>query len=663
MTEAHLIVVYAGIQADEPDRESPRLPREREEELADRVRGLLDSLEPRIVTGALASGSDLIIAEAALHARRHLDVHLPYDADNFVATSVAPRGQRWVDRFHTTLKEAATTHVAGEFRIPDRECFLAHNIALLDHAAALSRPDERVWALTIRPPEDPDSPSVSDHFARHATARGLLSLDLNPIANRRRAFIAMAYGKKPNPPNLKEYDCDPAFHRVYRPLLEDFDIDWTRADLQADTGLIHVGMLDDLAHSDIVIADLSTSNFNVGYELGLRHAFAPFATVLVRPTLRGAKDSTVPFDVKISRNHRFEIDQQISDEDAEAAIEKLRPVIRSVLQVDRRDSPVHDWFAVGDQRPLQRRGELPEAVKQEFELRRAIALAIRSSDAGRMRSAARELQACTEIGEETRQALRIELAAGLLDEAAYQASADLLDASEPAEHSPMHRTWLHKSAMAHRRLGDESAPGSAVRDQHWQLAEDLLSTALRLEYQDSETYGIYGGLLKNRFKATADTMSTAAANALFDVMCEQYQLGFEIDPSYYLGVNLVMALRIRMRRSPEARAAIEPGFHEALTVSKFLTRIAMAAERHSFWPAVTHAELLLHTALFTGGDTAPAIEAYARAARLARPEYRNSAINQLDFLQLCGDPPQLLTEIRAVLDTAGGQRANRSTQP
>lgn len=662
MTEALLIVVYAGIRADDPNGESACLPPNREQELADRVRGLLDSLKPRIVTGALASGSDIIIAEAALHARCHLDVHLPYDADTFVETVVKPCGQRWIDRFHTARDEAGTSHTAGNYRAADRECFLAHNIALLDRAAALCRPGERVWALTIRP-AGCDTDTISDIFAHRAEARGLLSLDLDPFADRPRGFIAMPYGTKTDPANLKEYDCDPAFHRVYRPLLEDYDIDWIRADLQADSGLIHVGMLDEIANSDIVIADLATSNFNVGYELGLRHAFAPFATVLVRPAIRNVKDTNVPFDVKISRNHRFEIDQQISDEDSETAIKQLRPVIEAVLRAQRTDSPVHDWFAVSDIRPLARRGALAPAVKKEFELRRRIAIAIRSSDAGRMQTAARELQACSEIGEDTRQALRIELAAGLLDEAAYQASADLLDASEPSEDSPMHRTWLHKSAMAHRRLGDVNAAGSSAREHHWQLAENLLATALLLEYQDSETYGIYGGLLKNRFTATAATLTIEEANALFDVMCQQYQLGFEIDPSYYLGVNLVMALRIRMRRSPEAAAATEPSFQEALTVSKFLTRIAMSAAPQSFWPAVTHAELLLHTALFSGTDTSAAVQAYSRAALLARPEYRTSAVNQLDFLRVCGDPPRLIARIRSVLLSAGGQRARMPTHP
>src|SRR5262245_66585981 len=93
------------------------------------------------------------------------------------------------------------------------------------------------------------------------------------------AFIVMPYGKKKDPRANRFLDGDAAFHRVYRPLLEDFDIDWVRADLQTDSGIIHTAMLSDLANSDLVIVDLSALSFNVAYELGIRHVFASRSTV------------------------------------------------------------------------------------------------------------------------------------------------------------------------------------------------------------------------------------------------------------------------------------------------------------------------------------------------------------------------------------------------
>lgn len=95
----------------------------------------------------------------------------------------------------------------------------------------------------------------------------------------------MPYGEKFDPLNKVTYDCDPVFKKVYLPVLEDLDVDWTRADRQTDSGLIHVAMINDLANSHLVIADIATYNFNVAYELGMRHVFARNSTVLVNPWL------------------------------------------------------------------------------------------------------------------------------------------------------------------------------------------------------------------------------------------------------------------------------------------------------------------------------------------------------------------------------------------
>jgi hypothetical protein len=85
---------------------------------------------------------------------------------------------------------------------------------------------------------------------------------LHPVPQSpRRAFVVMPYGRKKDPRVNRFLDCDPAFHRVYRPLLEDFRRRVDQADLQTDSGIIHSAMLSDLANSDLVLADISAVNF------------------------------------------------------------------------------------------------------------------------------------------------------------------------------------------------------------------------------------------------------------------------------------------------------------------------------------------------------------------------------------------------------------------
>jgi hypothetical protein len=196
----------------------------------------------------------------------------------------------------------------------------------------------------------------------------------------------------------------------------------------------------------------------------------------------------------------------------------------------------------------------------------------------------------TGIADSTRRALRIELAAGLLQETAYADARDLLDQARPQPGDPMHRTWLHKTVMAYRRLGEQSAD-PAMQRQYWGIAKMHLAQAEEAGYHDSETYGIWGGLLKRQLQSQRGGMDEAVAQTLFAEMERNYRLGFQLDPDYYTGVNLLMALRWSGRPKDDVFRT-ESG--ETLTVSRFLARRALSEDPADFWTMVTLAELTLH---------------------------------------------------------------------
>ena len=58
-------------------------------------------------------------------------------------------------------------------------------------------------------------------------------------------------------------------------------LECVRADEIRHSGSIDVQMYEQLLTADVVIADLSTSNPNALYELGIRHALRPNATIVV----------------------------------------------------------------------------------------------------------------------------------------------------------------------------------------------------------------------------------------------------------------------------------------------------------------------------------------------------------------------------------------------
>jgi hypothetical protein len=324
-----MIVVYGGCQADETGRPTPRLPRHAEQPLTRRIRGLLKSLKPTYLVGALASGADILFARAALAEHIPLQVVLPFEKDTFRRTSVATRGEVWTDHYGQILESHSVQLKCGELDPADENSYRQHNLVLLDEGMRLAAAAERVWLITIRPHPDRGSVGVTDDLVHHAEQLGVFSLDLDPLPGPTTALIVMPYGMKKAVRANRYFECDPAFHRVYRPLLEDLDIDWSRTDLATDSGISSSAMLADAANSDLVLVDLSTVDFNLAYGLCVRHVFTPHSTIFVNPQVTGSKREPVPFDVNMIRIHSFERDiNTITDEQAEDAIRGLLPVVR-----------------------------------------------------------------------------------------------------------------------------------------------------------------------------------------------------------------------------------------------------------------------------------------------------------------------------------------------
>src|SRR5690606_39519230 len=78
-----------------------------------------------------------------------------------------------------------------------------------------------------------------------------------------------------------------------------------RADQENVDGIIHKPMYERLILSDYAIADLTTANANVFYELGVRHSVKPFTTISLF-----AMGSVLPFDVNFLRGMPYAYDSE-----------------------------------------------------------------------------------------------------------------------------------------------------------------------------------------------------------------------------------------------------------------------------------------------------------------------------------------------------------------
>ena len=87
-----------------------RVPKKRR-----RSRGAGDlSKSPGFAYGSLASGADILWAEALLARGSELHVVLPFARQEFIDSSVAPAGEDWVERFEKCEAAAATVRYATD---------------------------------------------------------------------------------------------------------------------------------------------------------------------------------------------------------------------------------------------------------------------------------------------------------------------------------------------------------------------------------------------------------------------------------------------------------------------------------------------------------------------------------------------------------------------
>ncbi len=115
-------------------------------------------------------------------------------------------------------------------------------------------------------------------------------------------FVLMPFGKKTDETG-RAIDFDQVYETIIRPGVQAADLEAIRADEEASGGFIHKPMFERLMLCDYAVADLTTANPNVFYELGIRHGVRPHSTVLLFS--RGLR---LPFDVAPLRALPYTID-------------------------------------------------------------------------------------------------------------------------------------------------------------------------------------------------------------------------------------------------------------------------------------------------------------------------------------------------------------------
>ncbi len=372
-------------------------------------------------------------------------------------------------------------------------------------------------------------------------------------------FVVMPFGVKPDGQG-GSVDFDAVYEELLMPAIREAQLEPLRADQELVGGLIHKPMFERVILADYAVADLTTANANVFYELGVRHAARPYSTVLVSADVK-----RTPFDLASDRVLPYALDARgrpaDSANDRAAVVAALRAA-RSATT----DSPV---FLLIDDLPTPQIDRLKtdlfrDEAAYSAKVKERLASA-RSEGVDALRAVKHDLGplADAEAG------VLVDL---LLSFRAAKAWDDMILLIE-AIPEPVRRTVLVREQYGF-------ALNRAKRSED---AEKVLLEVIDDHGPSSETLGLLGRVYKDRWETEREG-SVLRGEGHLNQAIDAYRRGFETDwRDAYPGVNAVTLMEIR---DPGGAAQ-----QELLPVVRYANRRRLDGRVADYWDHATRLEL------------------------------------------------------------------------
>jgi hypothetical protein len=377
-------------------------------------------------------------------------------------------------------------------------------------------------------------------------------------------FVLMPFGRKPDASGAT-IDFDAVYRQLIAPAIEAAGLEPLRADEEMTGGVIHKPMFERLIFCRFAVADLTTANANVFYELGLRHAVRPWSTVLIF-----ARDSSrLPFDVAPLRAMSYALTPAGTPADLDTAREALRRRLaearEAAVRTPMTDSPLYQLVDGYPDIDHTRTDVFRERVHYAEEQKRTLAAARRQGPEA-LREAERELGALAGV----ESAVVIDL---FLSYRATKAWEDMVRLVERMPR-PLAATVLvqEQLALALNRAGRGAE------------AERVLLALLERRGPSSETFGILGRVYKDRWEAAGRAGRRVEARGLLDKAIDAYLKGFEADwRDAYPGINAITLMEVK--EPPDERR------HALIPVVSYAVDRRIAGGKPDYWDHATRLEL------------------------------------------------------------------------
>ena len=372
-------------------------------------------------------------------------------------------------------------------------------------------------------------------------------------------FVLMPFGKKPHSGGGM-VDFDAVYQELIAPAIAGAGLEPLRADEEMAGGIIHKPMFERLILCDYAVADLTTANANVFYELGVRHAVRPRSTV----PIFAAGGSQLPFDVAPLRALPYQLTADGLPAEVAAAKEALTQRLLEAKKVGT-DSPVFQLVEGYPDIDHTKTDVFRDRVQYSAEMKARLAEA-RGQGADALRALEQEL--------------------GVIEDVESGVVIDLFLSYRAVEAWPEMIALVKKMSppLAATVMVQEQLALALNRQKKGEEAERVLLELLKQRGPSSETYGILGRVYKDRWEAALKAGKEPLARGLLDKAIEAYLSGFEADwRDAYPGINTVTLM--------ELKDPPDPRREQLLPVVAYAVERRMAAGKPDYWDHATRLEL------------------------------------------------------------------------
>jgi len=417
-------------------------------------------------------------------------------------------------------------------------------------------------------------------------------------------FIIMPFGKKKDPASNREIDFDIIYEQYIKPSVEKAGMEPIRADEEKIGGVIHKPMYERLILCEYAVADLTTANANVFYELGVRHVVRPSTTVTIF-----AKGFNLPFDINFLRSKPYDLNEKSELSNLEDNKNSLVADLKRLKKDKQTDSPIYQLLAgikfknnLTIEQTEAFKNQVDEINKKKIRLMKILNSKDRTEN---------KIKLVSKIKEEIGTINEDEIGISIKIIFAYRTLEAYGDIVEFIEKMPQ---YIQNITVIQEQYGL-----SLNRIGRSQESIEVLENLIKRNGPSSETLGILARIYKDRYVYHKKNNETLQAISSLDKAIETYLLGFETDTrDYFPGVNAVTLMNIKG----------DERVHNLAPAVLYATESKIKTKTPDYWDYATVIELTV-----ISNDTKRALEYLGKVMTLPfNPFERKSTIGNLKLI-------------------------------